>query len=475
MKTLMVPTVAAEIDVKNKGRDENEKTPHPMLKLALIWYKRGDIENAIKSFRGVLQLDSDDVIAHAYLAMLLLKQNKPAEALEHLRTVIHLRPEDQETQKEVGFLERLVNPPSATERSSSWKSNPAGKLKFRDPRDWSIHRSGWGMGMAALKPLHNHDGILFDGFLEDLFSWQHKRDDIRPADELLQLFRDQEFEYLATSEEKGLTPYHEPWGGFFHNPPHMPSWFHGNESPRSILDKPVMQRSLPYCRGLFALSEYHADWLRKETGKVVSSLILPTEIPNSQFEFDKFMQNRDKRVVQIGWWLRQQTAIYQLPIWEDNPLGYTKMRLVPKFFDGAETYLQSLLELEMSRFDVKLTGRNLVKQTQLSNHAYDWLLTENVVFLSLFDASANNTVVECIARATPLLVNRHPAVIEYLGEDYPLFYGDFKDAAAKLLDVERLKAAHVYLKECPTRQKLSADYFRNAFEQSEVYSLLETV
>lgn len=58
---------------------------------------------------------------------------------------------------------------------------------------------------------------------------------------------------------------------------------------------------------------------------------------------------------------------------------------------------------------------NTQAQSRLSNEAYDRLLTENIGFVALHDASANNTVIECIARATPLLVNPLPAVVEYLG------------------------------------------------------------
>ena len=69
----------------------------------------------------------------------------------------------------------------------------------------------------------------------------------------------------------------------------------------------------------------------------------------------------------------------------------------------------------------------------------------NVVFLELLDASANNAVVECIVRNTPVVVNRHPAVEEYLGRDYPLFYDRFHQAAELLTD-EQIVAAHRYLK-----------------------------
>ncbi|MFN8643026.1 MAG: hypothetical protein U0802_15745 [Candidatus Binatia bacterium] len=72
--------------------------------------------------------------------------------------------------------------------------------------------------------------------------------------------------------------------------------------------------------------------------------------------------------------------------------------------------------------------------------SYDRLLSENV-FLDLLDASANNSVIECLARDTPLLVNRHPAVVEYLGPDYPLYFDDLAHAA-RLLDLAALRRGH---------------------------------
>ena len=58
----------------------------------------------------------------------------------------------------------------------------------------------------------------------------------------------------------------------------------------------------------------------------------------------------------------------------------------------------------------------------VDNHMYDILLTKNIVFLNLVDGSAINTLLECVIRNTPVIVNRHPAVVEVLGDDYPLYY-----------------------------------------------------
>ena len=83
--------------------------------------------------------------------------------------------------------------------------------------------------------------------------------------------------------------------------------------------------------------------------------------------------------------------------------------------------------------------------SELTNDEYDELLSNNVVFLNLVDASACNTIIECIVRNTPILVNRLPAVVEYLGNDYPLYYNSFEEAYEILSDNDKLLKAHKYL------------------------------
>lgn len=80
----------------------------------------------------------------------------------------------------------------------------------------------------------------------------------------------------------------------------------------------------------------------------------------------------------------------------------------------------------------------------LDDDAYDDILTKNAVFLDLVDCSAVNTVIECIVRNTPIFVNRHPALEEVLGQDYPGFYHDFMEVP-QLLTHSRLKAMHCSL------------------------------
>lgn len=383
--------------------------------LASVWLRRGQIERAIAGYQKVLQLQPD-----------------------HLQAAIHLNHLQQQQQ-----WSQLHDP--------TIQGNP-GKINLPHQKTFAAHRCGWSFAIHALKSLHNSQGVLCDGYLENSFVWEERK------------------------MSQGKVPYKQPWLGFLHNPPAMPTWFFSRDAPQFLFGRDSWQQSLEHCVGLFSLSEYHAEWIREQTGKPVSALIHPTEIPDLQFDFDRFAANPDKKIIQLGWWLRKLTGINQLPIAKENPLGYQKIRLNPEFAVNAKEQLNKLIETEIKYEQVTIEpafAENTQTLRHVPNQDYDRLLSENIGFAALYDASANNAVIECIARATPLLVNPLPAIVEYLGEDYPMYFSHLSEAAEKAMDLGRVRATHQYLKACPTRQKLSADYFLKSFQASEVYQRIE--
>ena len=105
----------------------------------------------------------------------------------------------------------------------------------------------------------------------------------------------------------------------------------------------------------------------------------------------------------------------------------------------------------------------------LSNADYDEMLSQNIVCIDVFNSSANNTVLECIVRNTPILVNRHPAIIEYLGEDYPLYFNNIDDLNVIInstLFSYNIKNAYMYLYNM-NKSKFTIEYFT-----SSIYSIL---
>lgn len=459
------------------------QTADASFRLAKAWLGRGNADAAEAGFRRALQIDPDHGPAHLELGGVLLRKGAAREALQHYERAAALDTGNETARFRLSYVRRLLEDPTHVARVDDSPhatlapppSNPRGKIDLRHQVGFRAHRSGWGYGLEALMSLHNRRGILFDGFVERNFAWRHWAEGRRSPEVLQRMMREGTFEQLATSEERGITPYREPWVGVLHNPQGMPTWFHYRESPQAIFEKAIWKESLRSCVGLFALSAYHAAWLRERTGKPVSVLTLPTEMPSLRFDLARFLVNRSPKIVQIGWWLRRMHAIGQLPIARGNPMGYEKIRLVPRFFGDADRYLAGLMEREAAVYGLEVDPaheENTRTIQHLSDDAYDALLSENIAFLELYDASANNAVVECIARATPLLVNPLPAVVEYLGEGYPLYFSSLAEAAEKASDRSLIAAAHRYLAGCERRERLSGDHFRDSVERSEVYRLI---
>jgi hypothetical protein len=99
------------------------------------------------------------------------------------------------------------------------------------------------------------------------------------------------------------------------------------------------------------------------------------------------------------------------------------------------------------------------------------LLAGSLVFLNLLGSVANNAIIECIARATPVLVNPLPSVREYLGEAYPLYYETMEEAAAKASDPTLVLAAHEYLRAIDP-SFLSGETFCRELAESALYQSL---
>jgi hypothetical protein len=105
----------------------------------------------------------------------------------------------------------------------------------------------------------------------------------------------------------------------------------------------------------------------------------------------------------------------------------------------------------------------------LGNGAYDELLTCNAVFMNLVDASACNTALECLARNTPLIVNRLPALEELLGADYPGFYTTPAQADALAASMAPVTAMYRHLATKVDKKKLDIVKFVQDVEREIVY------
>lgn len=296
------------------------------------------------------------------------------------------------------------------------------------------HRSGWKYALNCLKDLHNNQGILVDGFIEYKFSLQ---------------------------AEQGSEAYRKPWIGFTHNPLNIPQWW-DDHSLEKMFSMTMWQESLSYCRGLFCLSKYQKEYLDKHLEVPINNLIHPTETPELKFSFTDFMNNPHRKVVQIGWYLRKLHSIHYLPV--------RKIKKAMLYVN--EHYVSEKFEAEKREFGLKPDNQSLEIIQRLSNDEYDRLLSKNIVYMELYDNTANNAIIECIVRNTPVLVNPLPAVVEYLGTDYPFYFESRREAANKAENIALIEETHNYLKSSPIKEKLTSEFFLKSFVESEIYQQL---
>ena len=295
------------------------------------------------------------------------------------------------------------------------------------------HRSGWPYAVRALEPLMSADApVLLDDFVDRTFLFGAYRD-------------------------RGIV-HSSPWIGICHHPWKPPGGFGQGLSTLATL--PAWRESLPHLKLVVVLARHLAPKLRRQWGVPCLTLRHPSEVPALTWSPDAFERNPARKLIQIGSYLRNTHAIHQAPA----PAWLEKVRL-----NQSSAWAEATRARCKAVFAHRPDRGAVTELDRVDAPAYDRLMSENLVFLELLDASATNTIVECIARNTPVLVNRLPGPEFYLGPDYPLFYDDIAEVEA-LLTPERILAAHRHLQALP-KDWLSAE----AFAQSLARGCLDLV
>jgi len=292
------------------------------------------------------------------------------------------------------------------------------KLRIDNPFAWESHRGGWKYIVQIIQSeFHDAKGVLFLSSIED-----------------------------AIIEGKSIE---EPWVGFAHQVPRH----HYQRYPdlERILRDPVWLKSLPFCKGIFTLSNYVKSYLDSQCLDIpVNNIPYAIDHQFKMFDFAEYLQ-RPRKIFFIGEYLRNFQAFNDL-----SAPGFQKILLANKSSKKADlTFNTSVKVLE-----------------RLTDHQYDQILSESLVFLNLYDAPANTTVVECLGRNTPILINKLPGVVDYLGDEYPFYYSSLSEASEKLADDSLIYNTWKYLKNSENKEKIRVEYFMNTLFNSAIYQRL---
>lgn len=278
------------------------------------------------------------------------------------------------------------------------------------------HRSGWPYCMDALQPLFDQSSpVLLDDFIERTF-------------------------FYNRSQNVNLW-HRQPWVGIMHHPPDMPTWYMDKVRLQHLEADLRWNKSLPNLRMIIAMGDNLRDWCRDQWPEIPCVTVKhPTGLPQVYWSPDAFMAHARKKVAQVGWFLRNIVAITQARV----PAGFRKIHVRQTNAWTNKMTVVCRQVYEQLHPERKNIGEVEVVQ-DLSDIDFDILLGESVVLVEVISAVANNTVVECMIRNTPICLNRHPGPVGYLGADYPLFYDHF-DQIEQTLTIENIMAAHEYLR-----------------------------
>lgn len=266
-----------------------------------------------------------------------------------------------------------------------------------------------------------------------------------------------EFKFMWNEDPHFLC--HNKWAGIVHCTPKTPGFLQIS-NVNNLFNNENFIKSLDNCTVIITLSSYITHHLNKKFNKInknipIHTLKYPVDRENIKlFDYNNYINNDEKKIIQIGQQLRKVTSIYLL-----NVNNFKKVWLTGrKNLDFCKKNLDE--EINYFNYDKKVFNNN--QNEVLIYYAdtfeeYDDLLSKNIAFIDLFDAGANTVIVECIIRNTPVIVNKLSSVIEYLGVNYPLYFNDLNEVP-NLLTNAKIMEAHQYLCKM-NKEDLSIDYF----------------
>jgi len=258
---------------------------------------------------------------------------------------------------------------------------------------------------------------------------------------------------------------YKPWVGIFHLTPVHTKTYYNICNIDLLLQNNIFIQNLSYCNGIFTLSEYMQHYVKKMLDSIgfshikVEKLYHPVEFTVEMFNSNRI--NTIDTIISLGSQLRYASTIYKL-----------KTNLNRIWLSGRNTENSyRLLKEECDEFGISITPEeiNRVSIQRLPDEEYDMLLGNSFIIIDLYDASANNALIECIARNIPCFIRRLPAIEEYIGSEYPLLFNNINELESMLENKSLIHSAYEYLVEHhELKERLTMNRFIKDILNSEI-------
>ena len=235
-----------------------------------------------------------------------------------------------------------------------------------------------------------------------------------------------------------------PWIGIVHYVDDLPRRIYPRfETLEGLVSSSSFQQSIRYCIGIIVLSNASVQKMREYTPSVpVLSIPHPIGLKCDPTHIG-IVSRKFRWVVLLGQQYRKVATIYNLR----TPLRKIWLPGMDPRRPKSDRRLREMVEREGI-----LYNRTDVSIWYVNNNVYRHVLSKSIVIVDLWDASANNAVMDAISCKIPILINRLPAVEEYIGKDYPLYFTDFESLQKKVdsLRPHDMARAQEYLRSLDT-------------------------
>lgn len=239
----------------------------------------------------------------------------------------------------------------------------------------------------------------------------------------------------------------EPWLGFVHSAikpqPGRQSGFCVDE----LINSQSFQNSLPYCKGLITLTNHTKNYLQSKLEVPVYHSCLPRKTEDIFFDIDSYFCKPILR--HSGFELRDVSKFFtcKTSLKKDLYIGHM------------HNYELIVSELRFHGVSPKACGITPIYEF-LSNKQYIKTLTSTIGFAHYYDCGASHSITEHIASHSPVVVNKIPPIVEYLGEDYPMYYENISyNLDQYLLDKKFIQETSDYLKQRSQKKEFTIEYF----------------
>src|SRR5262249_38896166 len=259
----------------------------------------------------------------------------------------------------------------------------------------------------------------------------HKLYKILPQDEAGIIIDDFIDSFLFDPSKK---PHLSPWIGIIHNTPTTPRHLTEKNSLDDLLQLPKFVDSLPHCKLLIVLCNASKQFLQNRVNIPVKAVYHPKD-SFCEFDLDTYL-NRPM-LFHAGFCRRNYAEYYGL-----------NTQITRSLYISIDWHLNFIKkDLKFHNISMRKFRRRInVYDRFLSNEEYLTLLRSRISFCWLYDCAASNAILESTVSRAPIVVNKLPAVVEYLGDDYPLYYENIKQDPDKyILDREVLSKTVEYL------------------------------